>query len=354
MAENTYYDGTKLLSLSDINGNKPEIFMCTTNRTGGKTTYFGRLLMNNFFKRGEKFALLYRFNYELDDIANKFFKDIGMLFFPDWVMTSERRAKGVFHELFISRRGVEDAEPIPVGYALSLNSADQIKKYSHLFNDVMRILFDEFQSETNHYCSDEIRKFISIHTSIARGRGEQIRYVPVYMLSNPVSLINPYYVEMGICDRLKSDTRFLRGDGYVLEQGFIESASSAQKNSGFNKAFSGNEYVAYSAECVYLNDNTAFIEKPVGNGRYIATLKYMGNDFGIREYAEQGIVYCDNRIDTTYPFKLSVTTDDHNINYVMLRRNDMFVTQMRWLFEKGCFRFKDLRCKEAILKMISY
>ena len=30
-----YYDGTKLLSLTDINGNRPEIYMCTTNRTGG-------------------------------------------------------------------------------------------------------------------------------------------------------------------------------------------------------------------------------------------------------------------------------------------------------------------------------
>ena len=27
------------------------------------------------------------------------------------------------------------------------------------------MIFDEFQSETNHYCSDEIRKFLSVHTS---------------------------------------------------------------------------------------------------------------------------------------------------------------------------------------------
>ena len=38
-----YYDGTKLLSLKDRNGKVPEIYMCTTNRTGGKTTYFNRL-----------------------------------------------------------------------------------------------------------------------------------------------------------------------------------------------------------------------------------------------------------------------------------------------------------------------
>jgi hypothetical protein len=93
------------------------------------------------------------------------------------------------------------------------------------------MIFDEFQSESNHYCSDEIKKFISIHTSVARGQGEQVRYVPVYMLSNPVSLINPYYVELGISNRLRDDTKFLRGHGFILEQGFIDSASVAQKES---------------------------------------------------------------------------------------------------------------------------
>ena len=52
---NKYYDGTKLLSMVDINGNKPEIYMCTTNRTGGKTTYFGRLCINRFLDKNEKF-----------------------------------------------------------------------------------------------------------------------------------------------------------------------------------------------------------------------------------------------------------------------------------------------------------
>ena len=72
----TYYDGTKLLSLSDLTGLKPEIYMVTTNRTGGKTTYFSRMFVNRFLKHGEKFGLLYRYNYELDDCAEKFFKDI--------------------------------------------------------------------------------------------------------------------------------------------------------------------------------------------------------------------------------------------------------------------------------------
>lgn len=349
-----YYDGTKLLSLQDINGNKPEIYICTTNRTGGKTTYFGRLCVNRWKEKGEKFCLLYRYNYELDDVADKFFKDIGRLFFPDLTMRSERRANGIFHELFINKQGEEKNKAQTCGYAVSLNSADQIKKYSHLFSDVSRMIFDEFQSETNHYCSDEIKKLLSIHTSIARGKGEQIRYVPVFMLSNPVSIINPYYVELGISTRLKNDTKFLRGDGFVLEQGYIESASEAQKNSGFNRAFSQNSYVSYSSECVYLNDNQAFIEKLSGTSRYLCTLRYKNSEYAVREFPELGYIYCDDRPDTTFKSKIAVTTDDHNINYVMLKRNEFFLLNLRYYFEHGCFRFKDLRCKEVILKALSY
>ena len=342
----SYYDGTKLLSLTDLDGKQPEILMVTTNRSGGKTTYFGRLCVTKFKKGQGKFALLYRYNYELDDCADKFFKDLSTLFFSGSVMESKRKASGIFHELFL------DGESC--GYALSLNSADQLKKYSHLFSDVNRMIFDEFQSESNHYCNDEIKKFISIHTSIARGQGEQVRYVPVYMLSNPVSLINPYYVELGISNRLRDDTKFLRGHGFILEQGFIDSASVAQKESGFNKAFAKNSYVAYSSECVYLNDNKAFIEKPKGIGRYLCTIKYNGTDFGVREFADSGFIYVDDRPDNSYKYKITVTTSDHEINYVMLKRNDMFLTNLRFYFEKGCFRFKDLRCKEAILNALSY
>lgn len=341
-----FYDGTKLLSMKDADGNTPEIFICTTNRSGGKTTYFNRMVVNRFLKTGKKFGLIYRFNYELDDCADKFFKDIERLFFNGMVMTSQRRAAGIYHELFLDGKSC--------GYAISLNSADMIKKYSHLLSDIDSMIFDEFQSENNHYCPDEIRKFISVHTSIARGGGKQIRYVPVYMLSNFVSLINPYFIEMGISGRVQSNTKFLRGKGWVLENGFIEAASKAQKESLFNQAFSDNKYVAYASENVYLNDSNSFIEKINSDGKYVATIKYEDDFYSLKEYPDLGIIYVDDRYDPTFPKRIALTTDDHQINYVMLRNNDLFIGAMKDLFSKGCFRFKNLKCKNAILKAFSF
>lgn len=356
MADVEYYDGTKLLSMKDLDGNTPEIIICTTNRTGGKTTYFNRLVMNKFMKTGSKFALLYRLGYELDGVADAFFKDIHNLFFREYYMTSKKMMNGMYHELYIST-DAEGTDAKHCGYAIALNNADAMKKKSALFSDIDRILFDEFQSENNKYCTDELTKFKSIHTTIARGQGEQVRFVPVYMLSNQVSIINPYYVELGISERLQQDTNFLKGHGFILENGFIETASRAQTDSAFNRAFNqrgDDKYLAYSSQNIYLNDSMSFIETPKGQSRYIATLRYKGRDYAIREYREQGYLYCDERADITFKNKISVTTDDHNINYIMLKSSDTFISTLRWYFDHGCFRFRNLQSKECVMKTLSY
>ena len=112
--------------------------------------------------------------------------------------------------------------------------------------------------------------------------------------------------------------------------------------------------MAYSSENVYLNDNTAFIEKPSGASNYLATIKYNGAEYGIRDYPESGCIYCDDSPDVTYRYKIAITTDDHDINYIMLKRNEAFINNLRYYFEHGCFRFKNLKCKEVILKTLSY
>lgn len=346
MPKSNYYDGTKLLSLKDINGKTPEVFMCTSNRSAGKTTYFNRLVVNRFIKRGAKFALLYRFNYELDGCDEKFFKDIKELFFPEYDMTAAKKMKGIYQELYLNEE--------PCGYAISINSADQLKRNSHLFSDIDNIIFDEFQSEQNHYCDKEVEKFISIHNSIARGRSKQSRYVPVYMISNPVTILNPYYVAMNISTRLQKDTHFLRGDGFVLEQGYNEMAAKALKSSAFNRAFGSSDYIAYSAEGVYLQDDLSFVDTPSGRGKYVATIRYAGTDYGVREYPELGIVFCDKSVDYQYPLKITVDTADHKLNYVMVSSNFILIQKLRYYFEHGCMRFKDLQAKEAILKALSF
>lgn len=353
MEEPKFYDGVKLLSLKDINGKTPEIFMSTSNRNAGKTTYYNRWVMNRFLKHDEKFIILVRFSYELDEIEDRFFKDIRTLFFPQFTMTSKGMVNNKFRELFIAPNDQEELER-SCGYAIALNDADLIKKYSHYFSDAERIIFDEFQSESNHYCSDEVTKFQSIHKSLARGQGKQVRYLPVIMIANMVSLLNPYYVALKISSRINEQTKYLKGKGFVLECHYNESATKSAEESGFVQAFEDSDYTNYSTQNVYLNDNKAFIEKLEGRSKYMCTIKYMNKEYAIRMFEDKGILYCDDRVDSSFKSKISITTDDHNINYVMLKNNDIFIANLRYYFNHGCFRFKDLQCKEAVLSMLSY
>lgn len=341
-----FYDGTKLLSMQDIDGNKPEIYLTTGNRSIGKTTWFNRYCVKDFKKKGKKFCLVYRWNYELSDCADKFFKDIQRLFFPSDEMSEKRRANGIFVELFLNEK--------PCGYCITLNNADSLKKFSHLLSDVDKMIFDEFQSENNHYCPNEINKLLSIHTSIARGNGEQVRRVPLYMLSNKVSLINPYFLSLGISDRLHDDTKYLKGKGFVLEQTYLESAAELQLASGFNKAFANEDYIAYAAQNVYLNDNTAFIEKPQGKSMYIATLKDGANEYSVRFYNKVGLYYIDKAVDGDYKVKLSFDANSHDATYIMVGVANPYVAMLRSVFERGLLRFRNQECKSAFFNMLKY
>jgi len=341
-----YYDGTKLLSMKDLNGNQPEIYLSVGNRSIGKTTWFNRYAVKKFKEKHRKFCLVFRWNYELVECANKFFKDIQRLFFPNDEMTERRRANGIYVELFLNEQSC--------GYCVALNNADSLKKFSHLLSDVDIMIFDEFQSENNHYCPNEINKLMSIHTSISRGNGEQVRYVPLFMMANKVSLINPYFLALDISDRLKDDTKYLRGDGFILEQAFIESVANEQLSSGFNRAFKNEDYVKYSAMNVYLNDNTAFIEKPTGISKYVATVKNGDRTYGIRYYFQDGLYFMDKSVDNDYKVKISFDAESHETNYIMAGSGNPMVTMLRLSFERGLFRFKNQECKSAFFEMLKY
>ncbi len=346
-----YYDGTKLLSLKDLEGNKPEIFISTSNRSAGKTTYFQRLLMNRFLKRNEKFMIVYRYKYELQSVADKFFKDIQTLFFNNYTMSEKKRASGSFVELYLEHN--ETKEAISCGYAVALSCVDSLKKYSHFFSDVGSMFFDEFQSETDSYLKQEVAKLMSLHTTVSRGHGKQSRYVPVYMVSNPVSILNPYYDQLKITDRLQENTKFLKGVGWVMEQGHNESASKAQSQSAFNRAFACNDYTDYQTQGKYLLDNNAFIERLSGNYRLLLTLIYNGQLYAVKAFDELNLVYIDDKGDINAKEIIAVTDADHNINYVSLHANMYWILYLRRMFNLGVMRFKNQRCKDCFLTCVS-
>lgn len=340
-----YYNGSKILNTLDIDKQKPEIYMVTGNRSSGKTTFFNKKMVDTFLEEGKQFALLYRFSYELQNCANAFFDDIRGLFYPNMEMVSVSKCRGLYKELILNGD--------TCGYALCLNCADTIKRNSHVFTNVQHILMDEFQSETNKYCEDEVTKFISIHKSIARGAGKQSRFVPVYMVSNCVSILNPYFDAMGVTDRLKQNTKILRGRGWVLEQNFNKEAANALANSRFMQAFEGNKSIPYITENVYLNDNNTFVEKKPNHTKYVCGLKHNDTMFNIAFDLETDTYYTSPGYDKSFPLVLAANIESHT-DMTTYSPNSLLVKQLRLAFHSGNFRFKNLKSKNATLAYLHY
>ena len=224
---------------------------------------------------------------------------------------------------------------------------------SGLFVDVAHILFDEYQDEDNHYLPDETGKLQSLHTTVARGHGEQTRRVPVYMCSNTVSILNPYYSAFGITKKLRYNTKFLRGDGWVFERTFNKNASASYQASGFNRAFGDSKYNKFAAENVYLNDNTALIGKPSGPCTYLTTIICNGKKYNARRY--DGVVYISEGADENNPFRVCFNVSDVvDDRAMMLSTSSPLIFALRNYFSRGLMRFENLECKNMALDMLAY
>ena len=343
--KNQYYDGAKLLSTKDLDGEKPSIYICVGNRTAGKTVFFKRMLVNAFLNKGHEFMLVFRNAYELQGVAEPFFKDIENLFFRGMEMDFESVAKGLYYRLYLDGK--------VCGYVVSLSMFDKLKKYSSDFVNVENIFFDEFQTESNKYLKEETEKFESLIVTVSRGQGKQFREIRIILCSNTVTVLNPYYVLFGIHKRLRKDTKILKGRGWVLEQTYNENASKAIEQSAFAKAIGESKYLAYAKQNVYLNDNLVFVSKMTGRARYKCTIHFNNKFFSIREFSLENTVYISNQVDMTFPIKLAFQANDHNANTLLLSRNQDFIKYLRSCFNAGVLRFQNLECKNMVFDILS-
>lgn len=334
----------------------PGIFLAVGNRTGGKTTYYNRLMVTSFLRHREQFMLVYRYGYELEGIVERFFNDIRGLFFRDYVMKEEKVSKGIYVKLYIGKEGQDPDTFDLCGFACCLNKSDAIKKNSHVFTNVENVLFDEFQPETNKYLPNETRDFKSICTSIARGRGKMSRYIRVIMISNPITVLNPYYVAMGITQRLRDDTKYIRGDGFVFEQQFNVDAAKAQQENAVLRALSAGDkaYHEYLTQLSYLNDSNNFIRKLPGRGQYLATIRYKNEDYHISYYDLDGepYLYAAEGCDKTFTLKLVLKADEHDEGYLLCTGYD-HTALWRKFFNSGNFAFQTAKAREMVFVLLT-
>lgn len=336
-----YFEAHPVTYYKDADGKTPEILLIDGNRTGGKTTGISKMLVEDFLNNGKKFFLVYRYKNDLKDVAEAFFKDIKFLFFPEHEMIAKGHANGAFYELYIDKK--------PCGYASSLTMAGKLKRYSHVFNDVQSMFFDEYQDENGLYLPSEVEKLMSLHTTIARGHGQPVRFVPVYMCSNSISIFNPYYLALGISGKINSNTRVFRGSGFVLLRLTIKNVAEAQKQSAFNRAFSNAAYFNSSIDNSFLNDDSFNVERRKTTGSPILVFVYNKELFSI--YGDTAEAYVKKGGDETQA-KFGVLETDRGGGIVSIR-SSRYLFYFRSMFQDSNVYFETQEAKRAFQALIT-
>lgn len=352
-----YYNGYELLSKMDRFGNRPEVFISTTNRSAGKTTFFSGYCISRFLNYDEKFCLLFRNKYEIEkgNAVNAIFPAVQKLFFKNLEMKAETGLKNVYDNLYIRELSKDEDNENPwyhCGYATTLSASDQIRQFSNMLADVTRIWFDEFQPESGKYLPNEVKKFQSIHTSIARGGGRQNRYLQVIMTANLLDVYNPYYEALDVIKDLDINTNYYRGDGFIIEQGMNQSSINSHKKSAFNRAFKKDSYNNVVSERKYVRTNYNMVEK-INNldGIYIFTMYFDSTFYSCRYLDSLGVYYISERVDLSHSVALACRKDDVCENAVYMQKN-----RYKDILKKKLYcdqvRFSSIKARNALLEFI--
>lgn len=345
MSETVYYSLDEIKTKKDLDGEEPYIYIITGNKSAGKTTAVLLEGLSDFKETGRQMLLIYREKNELSS-ANMLFGDV-LEQYPEYgtEMSIKPCADGLFYQLFLDGKDF--------GYAVTMFKFDKLKKYSPVFRKTYTALFDEIQKEDGAYLKDEPEKLMGLLMAVARGGGKQSRPMKLYLLGNTVSLMNPYFIKFGIYKRLKPDTRFLRGKGWIAEFLLNESAQNAIKENPLFKAFLSDDYFAYSTESKYMYNTDEFIQHPTGKSKYLFTLKINNEFFAVRDYYEQGKIAFTRDVDKQYKYTLCINSQDHNDSTILVRRNSYLVESVREAYELGLLIFSDLSAKNAALELLA-
>lgn len=338
-----FYNPNRILSLRDLDGKAPELVFVCGNRTAGKTFAFKRLLVRRFLAGKGKFVVFVRFIDDIPQVAAGFFADVGPICFPRHTLEQRPILHGKAAELFLDGRSC--------GYVIALNDPERIKRNSALFADAEAGFLDEFMSETGKYVPNELFKFNSIRLSIARGgaRGVHARPFPVYLCSNNVTILNPYFEYYRIAERLQNKTKFLRGHGWVLEQTFNQAAADAIRE---NFQTVGADELAYAAGNEYLLDTRAFVSKMPGAKTCTAIIRYAGREYSIWSGLYE-IYFISYKLKGTSRLVIALDNKSHDEGTVFLGRSHPYFKALRRAYDAGKIRFESQGAKSAFLAAMS-
>ena len=288
-------------------------------RGGGKTFNLLKHAIDKFLKDGSEFIYLRRRQVHLDDSCNGK-KGSGDLF-------ADIRNKGYFddHELKVAgdKAGGYNfyCDGKIMGYGKALSTAAGRRSSSK--PNVQLIIFDEFlidnsAGSTERYLNkgDETFLFNNFYETIARGRD-----IPIFFIGNAFSMVNPYFLFLGIRIQDPVDNKIYKGKVWTVifwrDQEFIAEREKTQ----FYQATAGTKFSEHAFGNTFYLDRSDFIRKRDKNTEHQFSMVYLGSTYGVWVNWERGVYYVSKKgAETSRDKTISLSLADNSPNNINIRR----------------------------------
>lgn len=317
------YNGHELLSRNSLWN------MVLGERGNGKTYFFKKWCIQSFKKTGHQFVWLRRYKTELKDM-DTFFTDIAKEF-PDDKFSLEGSK-------FLINGKV-------MGYLMALTQ--QVTKKGVSYENVDKLIFDEVLIEKGnyHYLTNEVHTLMNLWNTICRARD-----VRVFLISNSVSEINPYFSYFKI--RIRGHFTKVKED-FILEYCDTEEYREAVKQTRFGRFISDTEYGSYAINNEFIVDNHEFIEKKSNKSKNTFNVKIGKVIFGVWIDMSIGKMFISPKNNPkliTYCFY----TDDMQPNYLMLNGRSANIKLLKNALENGCLYYENFETKAKFIPIYQF
>lgn len=307
----SYYSFSNVLSYGGVYN------MIMGARGLGKTYGAKKIVIRNAIEKGQQFIYLRRYKTELRG-RNSFFADIQHEF-PD----QEFRVEGQF-----AQRKVDDKWET-IGYFIPLSTAQANKSIA--YPNVYTIIFDEFIIDKGslRYLPDEAKVFMDFYSTVDRYQ-DRVRCL---MLSNSVSIMNPYFIRFHIEPRA-GITR--HADGFIVTD-FVDSREFANEvaHTRFGSFIINHaeDYADYSINNEFADNYDDFVMKKSGKAQYQFTLRTPQGTVSI--WVDGGTWFAQKRLPRGPQVRWAYKVNDLREGERLLLYGDKILSIMRTVYRKG-------------------
>lgn len=302
----------------------------------GKTFSASCFLIRNFLKTGNQFVYLRRYKTELKNAVsnNKFFDAIiKENIFPDVEFKTEGNK-------FIINGKI-------AGYAMALSTANIQKSSS--YPKVKSIMFDEFMIDKGsyHYLINEVEAFLDLCETIFRLRDGR-----VLLLSNAISITNPYFSYFDLSLPYGSDTKLFKNKTILVHYIRNYAYRDEKKSSRFGSLIEGTKYSQYAIDNEFLRDSRAFIRKKTPASKFFFIFILNGHSLGVWIDYHEMLLFISKDYDPKCPMIFSLTNDDHIENTKLLSRRSPYYQSLINYYREGRLCFESQTIKNDVMNVL--